>query len=427
MEEVKGHNSSAKPIHLSFYQILIYFFILWLFFYSAVKYLVFRGVSPPAVGGIKDVTLTAMVLLGILGVVLNGLRVKRHYVWREMKWFVPILLVSFAYFFLDIFKGQSFYESLYSLRDYLFPFVLLLLGVMIGAGYNFNLKHFMRFFSLIFIMIFLYAIYQFFFFTIDTVLEHGLIEDDAKFFRFIKVGSQGEKLFGIRSFGVFSSPLEMAFASIFIFYNGVLGYKIDVKKYKAIHVICIILSFIVLYFTYTRTAIIALAASLYASSIFNKKIKIAMGIIGFPLLLYWIYRLTFISGGIDLSTTSHLMAFVKTYEYILQNPFGYGISFSGMRDGQIGVDGNFLYVLLNLGPLGLLAYLFAYINIFSSASLFQKSDTEQAMRSAIISFLICSLTMFIHPGAASWAFHLWIGILLGSLARQKRDCIKAAA
>jgi hypothetical protein len=393
------------------------FYTSWIVLFSFSKYILFKGDPPFSISFIKETLIVVFFYFLLLELMFRRFMIDKFYFLWSIKWFLPLLTIGFLYFVIDVKRGAPIFRSIDSLKDFLFPFVIILVGVISGSRRSFNLVDFMRPFTFFMILILLFSLYQVFFFSLDDFIKYGMWEGEEKLGHILRVTAKGETLFGNRPRGIFGNALAMGFAGIFMFYVGCLGLKVD-PKFRTLYILNIIFSVVVIIFTYSRTAYAAFAISILTQLKINWK-NVFTYLIIFPVFFYIFWIMTFHSSKLDYSSIGHINSYLITFEYVKDNPFGYGISFSGVREGQIGVDGNYLYVLLNVGIIGLAVYLSSYYYFYKVARFFYEEYAAKAVRGVVIALLASSFFVYIHENSATWLSHLWIGIVIGHFTGDK--------
>ena len=240
-----------------------------------------------------------------------------------------------------------------------------------------------------------------------------------------------------RMFSVFLDPnFAGAFFVIFLIYLLGLVYKANKSSEKQqIYFLSIlaILDFIAIILTYSRSALLMLAAGLMSYFIIlNKKIYILYFFIIMTLIIVFLSR-SFDKENTNLFRTTSSFARINSYtraiEVVKINPF-FGVGFNAYRYVDVksvitstkvnyqehagaGVDNSLLFVMATTGIIGLLAYIYFYYSVLKRA-LYLKSK-----RSNIYSLIvICSLTgLLVNSFFINSLFYpsimLWMWIQIG--------------
>ena len=109
----------------------------------------------------------------------------------------------------------------------------------------------------------------------------------------------------------------------------------------------------------------------------------------------------------------------------MENPFGHGISFAGIRKGQVGFDGNYLFILMNIGIFGLIAYLWTYYNLYKASYHLSHEAPKKALRGILIAYMASSLLVYIHGSGSVWIAHLWLGLVIGFFTSENHDHVRS--
>ena len=386
-------------------------------------YFWFLGTPPAAFVEMKDLIIFLFVGAALSIQFVKGIATRRLPIISELSWLVCLFVIACIYCLVDFRRAGNLEESIHGLRDFLMPMILLLIGFSVGARHNFRIQNFVNFLALIAVPVFLLSLFEFFFFQ-EKDLEHfGLIDQLRDLFIFIRADSNGAPLPGIRTFGVFDSPIGMALFCVTLIYNSFVGWGSSRPIVRVFHLGVGVLAGLSLLSTYTRTAVLGLILSVLLTFKFRARIYLLVAI---PLIIaagWVVLNGLFLDGDLEPSTAGHLFAYVKTYSFLLTNPWGYGSSFAGTRPGQVPLDGDYLNVILNFGPVGLGAFIYVYLRFFKkskpsgSGSLIQVR-LRHAARGGILSFLVLMVVLMVYSSAASWIFHLWLGLLLGVISQE---------
>jgi hypothetical protein len=392
-------------------------FILWMIVYSGCYYFLFRGHPPAVFVAIKDAILMGYIFLATSMFCIRGFRLSTAVRMFVENWLLPLVLIALVYFAIDIQRAGSLIESVHSLRDLFMPFVILGIGIALGSRSNFPVVIFLRWFALLSIPVLLLGIYEHFFFTYMDAAKFGLIDESRTFSNFVRANASGDQILGVRSFGVFDSSIGMGLFCSAAFFNSTCGRRLSKPPERWLHNMVLVISVTALVFTFERATLGgALFGWLFTLRIPQaKKLFVSLVLVsGFCALMAWF---TIAGGSLDLSTLGHLAAFGTTFMYLADKPWGYGISFSGTRPSQVPLDGDYLNVLLNVGPLGLFMFLRIYWKLLKIVKLSSSSSKVQACGSAVQAGAICLLVtmtvLMVYPNSGSWIFHLWLGVLAG--------------
>jgi len=393
-------------------------------------FFVFHGQPPIAVVAMKDI------LIGLF--VLGGIAVKasspsppvlRVRIWTSRdRWFIELALIALIYFIVDIARAGNLGESVHGLRDFLAPFIVLLIGTIVGSRAGFEIRLFVNFVAATLAVVMVFAIYQYFAFSIDDLVKYGVV--DPKFALnpvggYVQSDSMGQNLTTVRSIGVFDSSLILGIVSVMVILNSWIGWSWSKSTGKLLHGGVIALAFLALGASYSRASQVGLivATLVLARSAFRRGRLVAISLV-LIILPFGLLR-TFNGSGLDLSTLGHIFAYVRAADLIRVRPLGYGISFAGMRPTQTGFDGDYLNVLLNVGPVGLILFLAAFRHFYRQAKLLSSSPHLQpislGIRGMLIAYCLTMITLLIQPNGACRIIDLWIGVLLGyGLSHSKR-------
>jgi hypothetical protein len=403
--------------------------LTWMVIYSFGFYFVFRGSPPTTFVAMKDIIVLLFIGLGVGLQILKGPLIRKTSTLAELRWFVILFAISLLYAAIDIQRAGNLVETVHGVRDFLMPLLILLVGFTVGNRRDLNLRLFVNFVSCLALPILILGIYEHFCFAYEDVTRLGLVDQTRPFFLFLRTDVTGTTLPGIRAFGVFDSPLSMALFCILSTFNAFVGWKWNRGTLRYLNALAFLLSVVALEMTYTRAGLVALALAALMSARFKLRTYLFVCLPMAILMLAAIVRQTRGESSFDPSTVGHLLAYSDAYSYLYQKPLGYGASFAGTRVGQVPLDGDYLNIVLNFGPLGLVAFVYVYIHFYvrlrriaAGPELF---PARFAARGAIASYLIVMLVLMIYPTSPSWMFNLWLGVLLGALSTTKSTSVAA--
>jgi hypothetical protein len=389
--------------------------------YSTGYYFLFHGHPPAAFVSNKDGIVAGFLFLSLALYFVGGFHSQPLIRKIIVNWLLPFFVVACAYCWLDFARAGSLVESLHSLRDLLMPISIAVMGIAIGSRKQFAIGTFVIFFAILSIPILLSGFYQHFFFTYADAIRFGLIDDTRHFFGFVRTSAEGEPIAGIRSFGIFDAPIGMALFCSAALFNSVLGTRISKAPQRWLHQVVVVLAATVLMLTFVRATFVgALLGWLLALRV-RGRYKLLLTVVLGSASLLMLARLTLAGTGFDPSTMGHLIAFADTFTYLAQKPWGYGISFAGTRATQVPIDGDYLNIILNVGPLGLLLFVRIYWMLVKSSQSSTISPLmatcASARNSGVLCLLVTMLVLMVYPTSASWIFHLWLGVISGVCLR----------
>ena len=233
----------------------------------------------------------------------------------------------------------------------------------------------------------------------------------------VQSDSSGQILNTVRSIGVFDSSLVLGIVAVMVIFNSWIGWSWSKTTGKLLHGAVIVLAFLALGASYSRASQVGLivATLVLARSAFRRGWLVGISLV-FVILPFGVLR-TFNGSTFDPSTLGHMLAYIRAADLIRVQPLGYGISFAGARPNQTGFDGDYLTVLLNVGPIGLILFLAAFRHFYQQAkslSLIPHLQTiSLGIRGMLIAYCLTMITLLIQPNGACRLIDLWIGVLLG--------------
>lgn len=187
-----------------------------------------------------------------------------------------------------------------------------------------------------------------------------------------------------RLFGTFLDPnfigifFVLSFIFVFILKDQILS-----DKYKYLIWIFLILDFIALVLTFSRSSLLMFVVSVIIYSALVRKWKIAVGIIGLLIIIFTLLSPLFHIENINLfrtaSTTARLESSAVALKIFTEKPMGVGFNtyrYARERYGDpdtskfvpshagAGVDNSYVLTLVTAGFMGLAAYLYLLFSIF---------------------------------------------------------------
>ncbi|MDP9049789.1 MAG: hypothetical protein M3O31_03565 [Acidobacteriota bacterium] len=403
--------------------------VLWMLVDSGSTYFVFHGNPPLAMVAMKDI-LPALFVLGGGALKLSSSSALRWKLWHSsLRWFYALVLIAIVYFIVDIARAGDVAESVHGLRDFLAPFVVLLIGTTVGARPGFGARFFVDFIAAVFAIVMLFALYQYFAFSTDDLIKYAVI-DPSNLGRltagFVQNDSSGLSLGTVRALGVFDSPLVLGIVSVMVICNSWVGFGWSKGPRRLLHCGVIALAILALGASYTRAAQIGLIVAILvlARSFARRGWLIGISLVA-AILPFGLLR-TFNGSNLDPSTVGHLLAYARALELLRVRPLGYGISFAGTRPTQTGFDGDYLNLLLNVGPFGLILFLAAFTHFYRQAKRLSSSRHLQtlsmAVRGMLISYCIAMIALMIQTNGGCRIIDLWIGVMLGFGTTYAKRC-----
>ncbi len=224
---------------------------------------------------------------------------------------------------------------------------------------------------------------------------------------------------------LFSSFLDPNFAgSFFVLYLIFLAGSLKNK----IHYVLIVLTFIAILLTYSRSAYLMLTISALSFLIIKKQLKLILAFLGLFLFLLIISSKTSLSSeGTNLLRTASGLARLDSINNAVaifkDNPI-FGVGFDAYRYSQhrygfltknwenvhsgAGTDNSFLFILATSGLVGFAALMYFLLNVFRSST--SKDNYSVVLFSSLMGLMFNSLfinSLFYPP------IFLWIMALLG--------------
>jgi O-antigen ligase len=206
------------------------------------------------------------------------------------------------------------------------------------------------------------------------------------------------------------------------------------KAQLIIFALGVLLTFIAVFLSYSRTAFIMLATGVIGYSIFIGKKKIIFGLAVLVLLALIIVPKNFKIEGMNpfrtVSTAARADQFQNSLKIFSESPV-YGIGFNAYRYAQIkhrfivtdvdtthggaGVANSFLFLLATTGIIGLGLYLYFWWNVIMFLSKKKKKFLNSAMITSLIALFIGSLfeNLLFYPSIMIWTF-LLLGLTVDS-------------
>jgi hypothetical protein len=392
----------------------------WILVDNFSAYFVFHGQPPIIVVAMKDI-LIGLFVLGGVALKLSSPSALQIRIWTSRdRWFYGLSLIAIIYFIVDIFRAGNLAESTHGLRDFLAPFIVLLIGTIIGSRKGFNARFFVTFVAVVSAIVMIMAIYQYLTFSLDDLRRFGIVNqehargDPATFLQLDAGGNVG----GVRGLGVFDTPLVLGIFSVMVIFNSWVGFGWSKGIRKILHCGAIAVAFIALYISFSRSAQLGLVvATLILAKAYSRRGWL-VAIVLVAILLPIVVSRTFVDGlRVEPSTLSHIFTYARAAELLRAQPFGYGISFAGTRPDQTGFDGDYLNVLMNAGPIGLILFLAAFRHFYRQAKHFSSTTdlqtTSLAIRGMLIAYTLTMVALMIHTDGGCRVIYLWIGVLLG--------------
>lgn len=236
---------------------------------------------------------------------------------------------------------------------------------------------------------------------------------------------------------LFSSFLDPNFAGAFLvislIYLIYLSWQSYIKKKRNIFIftsILSVISFISVYLTYSRSALIMLLVSLTVFLVLIKKVRLLILVLITFVVLIFLSPKAFQTEGTNIfrifSSQERVKSAQVAVKIIGENPI-FGVGFNAYRYAQnkyanlndskwetthsgAGTDNSFLFVLATAGIVGFVVYIYLIYKIFLLAKLKQKNPMSIVLISVLCGLLVNSL--FIN--SLFYVFILqWIWILAG--------------
>ena len=169
-------------------------YVAWMLTDNFSTFFVFHGQPPIAVVAMKDI-LIGLFVLGGVALKLSSASALQIRIWTSRdRWFIGLTLIALIYFVVDIARAGNLGESVHGLRDFLAPFIVLLIGTIVGSRPGFSARFFVNFVAATLAVVMVFAIYQYFAFSVDDLVKYGII--DPKFALNLNGGSCPERLLG---------------------------------------------------------------------------------------------------------------------------------------------------------------------------------------------------------------------------------------
>lgn len=247
---------------------------------------------------------------------------------------------------------------------------------------------------------------------------------------------------------MFSTFLDPNFAGAFfvlylIFLLGILSYLFKNNKIKQAWLIGLIsfFTFIAIFMTFSRSALIMLFTSIIIFSILTKKIKWIFGLILISVIFVFLSSKSFYIENINLfrvvSTEARIYSARTAIRIINDNPF-LGVGFNTYRYAQIkygfinainyshadaGTDNSFLFVFATTGIIGLIFYLSLLWKMikksYSDYKLYKEKNVQKYLAIAAIASIggVIVDSFFINSLFYSFIM-IWMWILLGVTSKE---------
>lgn len=203
---------------------------------------------------------------------------------------------------------------------------------------------------------------------------------------------------------VFSTFLDPNFASIIFIVNfWILLYLFSLYKpskwLKVLLAFLVVLTFVTIMLTYSRTGYLAFAGSIVAYTVLQKKYKLLVSFIILIALSIFILPSGYVSEGVNLLRTStifsRLDAFGTAFRIFLDHPL-LGVGFNAYRYAQSGVgiatshagsgvSNSYLFVLATTGIVGFAAFMYMIFRMFRT--LFNIRSNNRNLSYSLISIL----------------------------------------
>lgn len=376
-----------------------------------------------------DIAVFIIVFFGI-GKLIISKKFDVLYKDKIFKFAVLFFLIGFAslLFNLGILKIEEFLSSLlYSLRFILYALIFIIIKNTSRAFSN----------KMIYLLIG----------TGGTILFLGFIQ----YFFYSNLRNLYYLGWDDHLYRLFSTFLDPNFAASFfvlfiILLFGIFSYFLNNKKRirTILTAILILLTFISIYLTFSRSGLIMFFSSIFVFLILVKKLKWIFVFIFVYLIFSALSSKSFNVENINpfriASSEARLNSVKDAIQIIVKNPI-LGVGFNSYKYAQIryglrrqenallshadaGTDNSFLFVLATTGIIGFLAYIYFLYRIFKGAYSKYKSSVKKSLSYYLSITVIASLVgiianaMFINSLFYSFNM-LWIWIILGLMDMEK--------
>lgn len=200
---------------------------------------------------------------------------------------------------------------------------------------------------------------------------------------------------GKRFASIFSDPLEQAISSL-LFFSTALVMFITTKKDNSVkYIFLVIIALFILFFSASRSSILALFIMCFYIALFFKLYKIiyAAGILALVLSGYFVFFASeefqfFLIDTVTFQNSSslgHVVEWLAALDSIIQYPFGIGLATSGNvgsveNDLRVGGENQFLVFGVQLGVLGMILYIILLMAsiIYCHKAFFILKDVNEA-------------------------------------------------
>lgn len=294
-----------------------------------------------------------------------------------------------------------------------------LVRFIIFTGVYFVFKDFSRKFN--------EKIIKYFFLSGIMILAIGYLQ----FFFYPNLANLSYLGWDMHLYRLFATFLDPNFAGIYfvvILFTGIYLLK---KEKNPIYLFFLSFTFLGIFLTYSRTALVALTISVITFLILSKKKKLFVGFIFLVILCITLIPKSFMSEGTDLFRTTSINERITSMNRGLTIFIDYpllGVGFNAYRYAQgkygfidsqskvplldragAGVENSFIFVLATTGIIGFIAYIFLLIN-FIKLFLQKKSDQYSLIMFSVFIGLIAS-SLFINSLFYTFImFWMWMTI-----------------
>lgn len=332
--------------------------------------------------------------------------------YKKFQYFYFIIFMMIIYIIIGIINDGITFSALKTFRTVIVPFLLIIYGTFLRK-INFSFIRILRTYIIFAIFISLYGLCEVFIF--NELSFYSNILDISGYFTDVKNQPMGIdatkyskssfRALGInyRLNGVFLEPLSTAFmivgAITLILHNKFMNGVSFIKNSNLI----LVLLFIALFFTQTRSSLIFLLLSLIPISLKNKKAFIINSfffiIISISIILFMQQMIFEIIYG----ETKHWSGFIGFYQSLFNEEY-----FLGMGIGNITIEeSGFGYYYSQFGYLGLILFLLIIFSYFMKSIRLKDSYINTYASGILFSILVINNIHYYHNNIKGFSF-IWI-------------------